>query len=130
MKEELSRLIQQALDALVAQDQLPADLAPAIKIDRTRDKAHGDLACNIALTLAKAAGRNPRELAGLICEALPPVGAEVRDDNGKLLGTITSPLVHRDHGPLALCVLRKPHDQAGTALSLSWEGGATRATVR
>ena len=41
---------------VVAQDQLPADIAPSIKIDRTRDKAHGDLASNIALTLAKPAG--------------------------------------------------------------------------
>ena len=71
MKEQISQLIQQALDSLVAQDQLPADLSPTIKIDRTRDKSHGDLASNIALTLAKAAGKNPRELAQLICDALP-----------------------------------------------------------
>lgn len=71
MKEELTRLIQQALDALVAQDLLPADITPRIQIDRTRDKSHGDLASNIALTLAKPAGKNPRELAAQICDALP-----------------------------------------------------------
>jgi arginyl-tRNA synthetase len=71
MKEEITGLIQAALDALVAQGQLPADIAPSIKIDRTRDKTHGDLASNIALTLAKPAGKNPRDLAGQICEALP-----------------------------------------------------------
>ena len=63
MKEELTRLIQQALDSLVAQGQLPADITPRIQIDRTRDNSHGDLASNIALTLAKPAGKNPRELA-------------------------------------------------------------------
>jgi arginyl-tRNA synthetase len=50
---------------------LPTDIAPQVQIDRTRDKSHGDLASNIALTLAKAAGKNPRELAALICAALP-----------------------------------------------------------
>jgi arginyl-tRNA synthetase len=71
MKEELTRLLQQALAALVAQGQLPADVAPQIQIDRTRDKSHGDLATNIALSLAKPAKRQPRELAALICAALP-----------------------------------------------------------
>ena len=71
MKQDITQLIEQALDALVAQGHLPADLEPRVQIDRTRDKSHGDLASNIALTLAKAAGKNPRELAGLLCEALP-----------------------------------------------------------
>ncbi|MEM1110763.1 MAG: arginine--tRNA ligase [Pseudomonadota bacterium] len=71
MKEQLISLIEQALSSLAADGQLPADLQADIKIDRTRDKQHGDLASNIALTLAKRAGRNPRELAGMICDALP-----------------------------------------------------------
>ena len=71
MKQDITQLIEQALDALVAQGHLPEDIEPRVQIDRTRDKSHGDLASNIALTLAKAAGKNPRELAGLLCEALP-----------------------------------------------------------
>ncbi len=71
MKEELTRLIHQALDSLVAQGLLPADVTPQVQIDRTRDKSHGDLASNIALALAKPAQRQPRELATLICAALP-----------------------------------------------------------
>ena len=71
MKEELTRLIQQALDSLVAQGELPEDIAPQVQIDRTRDKSHGDLASNIALTLAKPARKNPRDLAAMICAALP-----------------------------------------------------------
>lgn len=71
MKEQLNLLIQQALDSLVDQGHLPTDIAPRIQIDRTRDASHGDLASNIALTLAKPAGLNPRELAGMICAALP-----------------------------------------------------------
>jgi arginyl-tRNA synthetase len=76
MKEQLSQLIQQALATLAARGELPPAAAGAaeIAIDRTRDPSHGDLASNIALTLAKSAGRNPRELAGLICAALPEAG--------------------------------------------------------
>jgi arginyl-tRNA synthetase len=71
MKEQLARLIQSALDSLVTEGQLPADIAPRVQIDRTRDERHGDLASNIALTLAGPAGLKPRELAELICSALP-----------------------------------------------------------
>lgn len=71
MKQQLSQLIQQALDALIAAGELPADTRPEINIDRTRDPSHGDLASNIALTLAKSAGRKPRDLAAMICAALP-----------------------------------------------------------
>jgi len=71
MKEQLSQLIQEALDALVAAGELPADNRPDINIDRTRDPSHGDLASNIALTLAKNAGKKPRDLAAMICAALP-----------------------------------------------------------
>ncbi len=71
MKEQLSQLIQQALDALVAAGELPAGSRPEINIDRTRDPSHGDLASNIALTLARSAGKKPRDLAAMICAALP-----------------------------------------------------------
>lgn len=39
--------------------------------ERTRQKEHGDFATNVAMTLAKPAGKNPRELAELIVAALP-----------------------------------------------------------
>jgi arginyl-tRNA synthetase len=80
MKDQLSRLISQALDSLADQGQLPGDSPRHIQIDRTRDPSHGDLASNIALTLAKAAGKNPRELAKLICAALPPAGFLARTE--------------------------------------------------
>jgi arginyl-tRNA synthetase len=71
MKEQLSQLILQALDTLAQQGKLGAELPARVNIDRTRDPSHGDLASNVALGLAKAAGKNPRELAAMICEALP-----------------------------------------------------------
>jgi len=71
MKDQIAQLIQHALDALKQQSVLDADISPVIKIDRTRDKQHGDFASNIAMMLAKAAGCNPRELARQIIECLP-----------------------------------------------------------
>jgi arginyl-tRNA synthetase len=71
MKQQLSQLIQDALNTLVAQGDLPDSIAPKIQIDRTRDNSHGDLASNIALTLAKVAGKPPRDIATAICAALP-----------------------------------------------------------
>ncbi len=71
MKEQLTRLILQALQKLVDQGQLPGDTPTGVQIERTRDPEHGDLATNVALGLARAAGKKPRELAELICQALP-----------------------------------------------------------
>lgn len=75
MKEQIAQLIETALDSLIADGTLPADITPNIQVENTRDKAHGDFASNIALTLAKPARRNPRELAQQICDALPQSGS-------------------------------------------------------
>lgn len=71
MKETIVSLLEGALDTLRQQGVLPADLSPPIKVDPTRDKAHGDYATNLALMLAKPAGRKPRELAEALIAALP-----------------------------------------------------------
>ena len=72
MKQPLAELIQTALISLQAEGVLSADNAlPSVQIDNTRDKSHGDLASNVALVLAKQAGKAPRELAAAILAALP-----------------------------------------------------------
>jgi len=71
MKPQIAELLSSAVASLKAQGTLPADLEPRIQIDNTRDKAHGDLATNLAMMLAKPAGKNPRELAQLLVDALP-----------------------------------------------------------
>lgn len=71
MKDQISHLIQQALDTLIEQAVIPADSKPAIKIDSSRDKNHGDFATNIAMVLTKQAGCPPRQLAEQIIQALP-----------------------------------------------------------
>ena len=71
MKAELTALLQQAIQALQAEAVLPAELAPNIQIERTRDKSHGDFACNIAMLLAKPAKMKPRDIAARIVSVLP-----------------------------------------------------------
>ena len=71
MKADISALIQQALQSLQNEGVLPADVSPKIQIDHTRDKSHGDFACNIAMMLAKPAKMKPRDIAEKIVAALP-----------------------------------------------------------
>ncbi|MDG1772311.1 MAG: arginine--tRNA ligase [Oceanicoccus sp.] len=71
MKDHIAALINAALNTMIDNGDLPADVEPRVNIDRTRDKAHGDLASNIAMTLAKAAKKPPRDIAQLIINALP-----------------------------------------------------------
>ncbi len=70
MKEALQQLISQAIQSLIDNESLSVEM-PIIKIDRTRDKTHGDFAANIAMMLAKPARKNPRDIAVMIVEALP-----------------------------------------------------------
>jgi arginyl-tRNA synthetase len=59
------------LDALVSEGQLPAGLdRSAVSVEPPRDAAHGDLATNAAMVLAKKAETNPRALAALIVPKL------------------------------------------------------------
>ncbi len=64
-------LLDGVLDGLVSEGALPGDLdRKNVAVEPPRDPAHGDLATNAAMVLAKAAGSNPRALAGLIAPKL------------------------------------------------------------
>jgi len=53
-----------ASDALVAARLLPAGIdLSRVTVEPPRDPAHGDMATNVAMVLAKEAGKKPRELA-------------------------------------------------------------------
>lgn len=71
MKPQLAELLAAAVSSLQSQAILPADITPKIHLENTRDPAHGDLATNLAMTLAKPAGKNPRELAEALVAAIP-----------------------------------------------------------
>jgi len=70
MKHHLTQLLAQAVDALRRRGAL-ADAPREIHIERARKPEHGDFASNLALALAKAAGRAPRELAEQLLAELP-----------------------------------------------------------
>jgi arginyl-tRNA synthetase len=81
VKADLERLLQEALRTLVP-SVLAETADPAqVVVERARDAQHGDFQSNIAMRLAKAARKNPRELAQAIVQALPQsrlvAGAEV-----------------------------------------------------
>ncbi|MET0067353.1 MAG: arginine--tRNA ligase [Candidatus Thiodiazotropha sp.] len=71
MKKQIEDLVFSALQQLADQGVIPEAGLARPKIDRTKDSSHGDFATNTALVLAKSAGRNPRELAQALVEALP-----------------------------------------------------------
>jgi len=71
VKEDLQLLLQRALQSLEG-SLLGQPVDPHwITLERTRDPAHGDFASNIAMRLAKGAGKPPRVLAEAIIAALP-----------------------------------------------------------
>jgi arginyl-tRNA synthetase len=74
---QYAALLDGVLDELVASGALPGGIdRRSVTVEPPRDAAHGDLATNAAMVLAKPAGTNPRALAELIkpkLEALPPV---------------------------------------------------------
>ena len=61
MLPELQQHLLSLLQAAV-HDLLP-DANPVIKLERPKQASHGDIASNVAMQVAKPAGRNPRELA-------------------------------------------------------------------
>ncbi len=71
MKSHIQSLLEQTLAALIRSEIVPSDIQARIQVDRTKDKSHGDFATNLAMTLTKAARKNPRELARLIIDNLP-----------------------------------------------------------
>ncbi|HKL45416.1 MAG TPA: arginine--tRNA ligase [Roseovarius sp.] len=61
---EIHALVLEALSALEAEGALPAGLDFAnVTVEPPRDPAHGDMATNAAMVLAKPAGRKPRDIA-------------------------------------------------------------------
>ncbi|PID41807.1 MAG: arginine--tRNA ligase [Gammaproteobacteria bacterium] len=71
MKAHIIDLLAQALHQLKQDKIIPADAEPAIQVDLTKDRSHGDFATNLAMMLSKAARKNPRDIARAIIDRLP-----------------------------------------------------------
>ncbi|GGX48397.1 arginine--tRNA ligase [Undibacterium squillarum] len=65
-KQEILQLLQTAVAPLLA----GTELQPVIALERPRDPAHGDAACNIAMQIAKPLRKNPREIAQQIADSI------------------------------------------------------------
>lgn len=71
MKDEIADLLARALDTLKQEGLLPEDHQAQVRVDATKDKSHGDFATNLAMTLAKPARANPRQVAERLVAAIP-----------------------------------------------------------
>jgi arginyl-tRNA synthetase len=82
-KQEIAALFQAALAPIVA----GSDLKPNVVLERPRDPSHGDIACNIAMQLAKPLKTNPRELATrLVAAVLAEPGAKGLVESAEVAG--------------------------------------------
>lgn len=68
--EELSAAIRAALSDAVDAGDLTVDVPAEIRVERPKQKAHGDWTSNIALQLAKPSGLKPRDLAVIVADRL------------------------------------------------------------
>ena len=81
---EIRAAVLAALDDMVAEAALPAGLdTAAVAVEPPRDAAHGDMATNAAMVLAKPAGQNPRALAEALVARL---AADARVESAEVAG--------------------------------------------
>ena len=71
--EALAAAVLSCVEALQSEGALAGESPDEVVVERPKNKEHGDYATPVALTLAKSAGRPPREIAQLIAERLAQV---------------------------------------------------------
>lgn len=71
IRTHVEELVNEALRQAVADGLLNLDELPEAGLERPRDEGHGDWASTVAMRAAKAAGKNPREIAQIIVDHLP-----------------------------------------------------------
>lgn len=68
--EQLAQAITTALQAAVDAGEISVEVPAEVRVERPKDRNHGDWASNLALQLAKKAGMNPRQVAELVAARL------------------------------------------------------------
>lgn len=71
MKTQIKQLVSQALAEISKTESALIGLNLDIAIENTRNKEHGDYACNVALALARPLKANPRDVASRIIGCIP-----------------------------------------------------------
>jgi arginyl-tRNA synthetase len=70
LADQLAASIQGLVAAAIEKGELTGSAPESIVLERPKNRDHGDYATSIALQLAKAAGKNPREVATLLQGAI------------------------------------------------------------
>jgi arginyl-tRNA synthetase len=68
--EQLEATLKEAISRAIQADALSGTVPDSIKLERPKDRSHGDYATSIALQISKAMGKNPREVAQVIADQL------------------------------------------------------------
>ena len=115
--EQLEAAIKAALERAFKAGSLSGQIPEAIKLERPKDRDHGDYATSIALQLAKPAGKNPRDVAQIICDLLAGTeGISKVDIAGP--GFINITLNRADQAELVATILKATKDYGkGSALA-------------
>ena len=71
MKQIIEKLIRESISSINKDNSITPELLNNIRVDRTKDRAHGDFASNIAMMLAKPLKKNPRQIAQDIIDNIP-----------------------------------------------------------
>jgi arginyl-tRNA synthetase len=70
LADQLATAIQAIVVAAIESGELAGTAPESVVLERPKNRDHGDYATSIALQLAKAAGKNPREVATLLQTAI------------------------------------------------------------
>jgi len=80
LADQLSADIQVVIAAAFADGQIEGSAPQTITLERPKNREHGDYATSIALQLAKAAGKNPREVATILQSAISGIKGVTKVD--------------------------------------------------
>ncbi|ASY26034.1 arginine--tRNA ligase [Candidatus Planktophila versatilis] len=80
LADQLALDIQAVIAASFARGEISGEIPAVITLERPKNRDHGDYATSIALQLAKAAGKNPREIATILQAAITSIAGVVKVD--------------------------------------------------
>ena len=80
LTQKIKNLLQKAVKELQKEEVLPKFEIPEIKIEHPREKIYGDYATNIAIVIARKAGKNPMEIGEIIKSKVKSQKSKVFDE--------------------------------------------------
>jgi len=70
MKTTIKRLIEEALEKAKIKGELTLATVPDVVVESPKDEKHGDFSTTVAMALARAERKNPRQIAETLCRYL------------------------------------------------------------